>query len=98
MSRDENGRITFTLKDVGVLIGVVTGAFALAGTVGGYYVSQYRLSQIEVKFSGVEARMVANERKATDHDLAFAKLEPQLAYIVQAVGEIKTQQRQNNPR
>lgn len=98
MSRDENGRITFTLKDVGVLIGVITGAFALAGTVGGYYVSRYRLDQMEVKVSAVETRLGVSERRVSDHDIAFAKFEPQLNYIVQAVGEIKTQQRQASPR
>lgn len=93
MSRDENGQMSFTLHDVGVILGIVLGLGSIAGGVGAYYVNAYRLNQVESMSVDMRHQFVAHETRDTAQDLAIATLAPKIDYLVKSIDELKQAQR-----
>jgi hypothetical protein len=94
MSRDDNGKLTFTLHDVGVIVSLLVGLAALGGWIGSYYVNSYRIAQLERGQEHLSTRFDAKELRDNKQDEILTVLVTKLDAIHQDIVEIKADKKE----
>jgi len=63
MSRDDLGKLSFTLKDVGTILGVLLSLAAVAGLIGGGYWVKFQVEQHGKDIEVIRLRQVQDVQK-----------------------------------
>jgi hypothetical protein len=70
MSRDDKGNWSFTLKDLGSILGFIIGCCTLVGLIGGAYWVKFQVEQQQIDLAKLAARQTSDvaEIKSVLHD------------------------------